>query len=192
MGAKLLFFAGSARKDSLNKKLAKLAYKIALEQGASATFIDLKDFPMPIYDGDLEAESSLPAKAIELKKIFAEHQGLFISSPEYNSSISPLLKNTLDWISRPHEANEPSLTALRGKVVALAAASPGGFGGLRGLVPLRMMLGNILIQVLPEQLAVSQAHEAFHENGDLVNEKQNESLKNIVIRLIEVSEKLAG
>lgn len=123
---KLLFFAGSARKNSLNKNLAKAAYNIALNQGSTATFIDLKDYPMPLYDGDLEDESGLPEKAIELKEVFMAHNGFFIASPEYNSSFSPLLKNSLDWVSRPHEKNEPPLSAYCNKVAAITAASPGG------------------------------------------------------------------
>jgi len=139
--AKLLFFAGSARKDSLNKKLAALAGELASEKGADVTIIDLKDFPMPLYDGDLEEEEGLPENAKRLKKLFIEQDGFFIASPEYNSSFSSLLKNTLDWISRPHEENEASLSAYRGKVAALGAVSPGALGGLRGLVPLRRTSG---------------------------------------------------
>lgn len=190
MTAKILFLAGSARKDSLNKKLAKSAFELASELGASATFVDLKDFPMPIYDGDLETEQGMPEKAIELKTIFIEHDGLFIASPEYNSSFSPLLKNTLDWISRPSQENEPPLSAYRGKTAAIAAASPGGLGGMRGLVPLRMMLNNISVNVIPDQLAVTNAFDSFDENGSLINERQFASLKGIIARLIEVTEKL--
>lgn len=189
--AKLLFMAGSARKDSLNKKLAKAAYQMAIDMGADATFVDLKDYPMSIYDGDLESDMGLPEKAIELKKLFQNHDGVFLASPEYNSSFSPLLKNALDWISRPHEENEGALVAYRGKTFALTAASPGGFGGLRGLVPLRMMLGNIATLVLPEQLAVANAMNAFDDQGNMIDEGQKEALKNIVSRLNEVSGKLA-
>ena len=190
MSAKLLFLAGSARQDSVNKKLAQNACNMAKELGADATFIDLKDYVMPIYDGDLEAESSLPEKAVELKKVFMEHEGLFIASPEYNSSFSPLLKNALDWISRPHTENEVPLSAYRGKVVALSAASPGGFGGLRGLVPLRMMLGNISTTVIPEQFALTNAFEAFNEKGELVGVQQVMGLKMVVESLVDKTKKL--
>lgn len=165
--AKLLFFAGSARTDSLNKKLAAQAAQLAKEEGAEITLIDLKDFEMPIYDGDLEAAESLPENAIKLKKLFVAHDGFYIASPEYNSSFSPLLKNALDWISRPHEENEKTLIAFKGKVAALGATSPGGFGGLRGLVPLRMMLGNIGVHVTPTQTAIASAHTAFDDQGAL-------------------------
>ena len=180
---KLLFLSGSIRKDSVNKKLAKEAYNIAKTLDVEASYIDLKEFPMPIYDGDLEAESGLPDNAKKLKKIFAESDGFFIASPEYNSSFSALLKNTLDWISRPEE-NEAPLIAFNGKVAALGAASPGGLGGLRGLVPLRMMLGNIGVFVIPNQVAISSAFSAFDGTGNL-NEKQKPMLQSVVKQLVE-------
>ncbi|MFQ3197873.1 MAG: chromate reductase [Paraglaciecola sp.] len=189
MSAKLLFLAGSARKDSLNKKLAKVAYNQALAQGADATFIDLKDYPLPIYDGDLEDESGLPDNALALKRLFTKHAGLFIASPEYNSSISPILKNTLDWISRSHAADEKPLSAYCDKVAAIVAASPGGLGGLRGLVPLRMLLGNIQVMVLPQQLALGSATSAFDEQGQLVDEKKEKALGAIVAKLIAATAK---
>jgi len=185
MSDKILFFAGSARKDSVNKRLAHQAYRLAKEKGADATFIDLRDYPMPIYDGDLEDESGLPENAIKLKQLFAEHKGLFIASPEYNSSFPPLLKNVLDWISRKHEADEPPLVAYQGKIAALAATSAGQFGGLRGLVPLRMLLGNIQVTVLPNQLAVPFYDKAFNADGELVNENAVAMLNKIVDQLIE-------
>lgn len=190
--AKLLFLAGSARTDSLNKKLARYAYEIAKEKGVDATFIDLKDFEMPIYDGDLESDSGLPENAKKLKQIFVEHDGFFIASPEYNSSLAPLLKNSLDWISRPHTDSEKPLWAFSGKVAAISAASPGGFGGLRGLVPLRMMLGNIGVTVIPEQLAISFASGAFDENGKLNNEQYLKVLNNILENFIKTTAALAA
>jgi NAD(P)H-dependent FMN reductase len=190
--AKLIFLAGSARKDSMNKKLAKLASEFAKEIGADAKFLDLKDFEMPIYDGDLEAEKGLPENAKKLKAEFANCHGFFIASPEFNSSFTPLLKNALDWISRASEKGEAPLIAYKGKVAAIAAASPGGYGGLRGLVPLRMMLGNIGVHVLPDQVAVASAHTAFDENGKLKDEKTANILKGLVKSLNEVAEKVSG
>ena len=187
MTVKLLFLAGSASKESINKKLALNACELAKEMGAEATFIDLADFDMPIYNGDDEAEHGLPENAIKLKKIFSEHDGFLIASPEFNSSFTPLLKNALDWISRKHEEDEKPLIAYKGKVAALVAASPGGFGGLRGLVPLRMMLSNISVTVIPEQLALAKAHEAFDESGQLHNEKQ---LKNVITSFIHTAKSL--
>lgn len=188
---KLLFLAGSARAESFNKKLAKLAEKLAKEAGAQTTYIDLKDYPMPIYDGDLEDESGLPDSAINLKKLFVEHDGFYISSPEYNSSIPPLLKNALDWISRTHEKDEKPLIAYKGKVAALGAVSPGALGGLRGLVPLRMMLGNIGVFVTPSQTAISGGMSAFNDDGSLKDERQAGMLKNSVLEFIETAKKLS-
>ena len=190
--AKLLFLAGSARADSVNKKLAKCAAELAREAGAYVTFIDLKDYPMPIYDGDLEDESGLPEKAIALKALFAEHDGFFIASPEYNSSLAPLLKNALDWISRKHEEGEGNLVAFKGKVAAIGAASPGGLGGLRGLVPLRMMLGNIGVMVVPTQVAISNAFDAFDADGKLVHEGSAKMLGNVVREFVATADKVAA
>lgn len=184
---RILFFSGSTRDESLNKKLARNAWNIATAMDVDATYLDLRDYPMPIYNGDIEAESGLPAAARELKAEFVAHDGFFIASPEYNSSFSPLLKNSLDWISRPHEKDEGSLIAYRGKVAALSAASPGGFGGLRGLVPLRMMLGNIGVHLIPDQLAISAAHKAFDDEGKLTNPQQLTTLQNIITQLVRTS-----
>lgn len=186
---KLLFLAGSARKESLNKKLASAAANLANQKDVKATYIDLADFDMPIYNEDIERENGLPENAKHLKKLFQDHDGFFIASPEYNSSFSALLKNALDWISRPHEENEPGLTAFRGKVAALGAVSLGAMGGLRGLVPLRMVLGNIGVHVIPTQIAVGSGLEAFNENG-LVNEAQKKMLDSVITEFVNVAKKL--
>ena len=185
MTAKILFLSGSTRQDSLNKTLARAATEIAKAHGASATFADLRDFPMPLYDGDLEAESGLPEAAKDLKKLFVEHDAFFISSPEYNSSFSGVLKNSIDWISRPHEENEAFLKAFTGKVAAIGAASPGALGGLRGLVPLRMLLGNISVLVIPEQLALGNANEKFDSDGNFTDSASQTTVTRIVKRLID-------
>jgi chromate reductase len=163
---KLLFLAGSATKKSLNKKLARHAADIAKSKGAEVTFLDLADYPMPLYCMDSEVENGLPETVVTVKKMFQDHDGFFIASPEFNSSFTPLLKNTLDWISRPHEDGEPMLSAYKGKVAALGAVSPGAMGGLRGLVPLRMMLGNIAVHVTPTQIAVG-GKDTFNDAGAL-------------------------
>jgi chromate reductase len=188
---KLLFLAGSARAESINKKLAQFAAKQAEKLGADVTFVDLKDFEMPLYDGDLEADESLPKAAIALKKLFVEHDGFFIASPEYNSSFSPLLKNALDWISRPHEKDEASLIAFKGKVAALGATSPGGLGGLRGLVPLRMMLGNIGVTVIPNQAAIGFGFKAFSEDGTLNDAGQAQMLSASMEQFIQTAKALS-
>jgi len=188
---KLIFLSGSIRNESYNKKLAKLACDIAGGiDGVGASFVDLKDYEMPLYNGDLEASSGLPDNAKKLKDIFAKCDGFFIASPEYNSSLSPLLKNSLDWISRPHEENEKPLLAYDGKVAAISAASPGGFGGMRALVPLRMMLENISTIVIPKQLAIPFANQEFDDNGALKNERFGSALKAMVEQFADTAKRM--
>ncbi|HEV3119460.1 MAG TPA: NAD(P)H-dependent oxidoreductase [Gemmataceae bacterium] len=128
----ILAFAGSPRKDSFNKRLVQIAASGARQAGATVTVIDLRDFPMPVFDQDLEAAQGQPETAKRLKNMMVAHDGFLISAPEYNSSITAVLKNTIDWVSRP-VPNEPPLVAYRGKAAALMSASPGALGGLRGL-----------------------------------------------------------
>lgn len=168
---KILILAGSTRQDSYNKKLVRVAGQGAKAAGAEVTFIDLKDFPMPLYDGDLESAEGLPSNALKLKELLLSHEGLLIACPEYNSSISGVLKNFIDWTSRPLEGEKP-LACFRGKVCSLMSASPGALGGLRGLEPVRSILMNIGVMVLPDQVAVSKAHEAFDGDGNLHDPKQ--------------------
>ncbi len=182
---KLLAFAGSLRRDSFNKKLIKLAADGARAAGAEVTFIDLADFPMPIYNGDDEAASGLPANAQKLKQLFIDHHGMLIASPEYNSSISAALKNAIDWVSRP----DPK-TAFAGKTAAIMSASPGALGGLRGLVHLRAILGNINVLVIPDQLAINTAHEAFNPDGSLKDAKKLEQVKALGAKLAHTTAKL--
>ncbi len=181
---RILAFAGSARRDSSNKKLVRVAAQGAEAAGAEVTLLDLKDYPLPLFDQDLEAEQGAPPNATTLKQMFIEHHGLLIASPEYNSSISPLLKNTIDWISRKAEGEQP-LAAYKGKAAALMSASPGGLGGLRGLVHVRSILGNIGVIVLPDQVAVSGADQAFDEQGSLTDEKQQARVTGLGTTLAE-------
>ena len=171
-------FAGSTRTDSFNKKLVKVATDGARDAGAEVTVIDLRDFPMPVYDGDLEQRDGLPPAARKLKDLMLSHQGFLISSPEYNSSISGVLKNTIDWTSRQSEGEVP-LACFKNKVAGLMSASPGGLGGLRGLVHVRAILENIGVLVIPEQMAVAKAHESFNADGSLKDKKQEELVKKI-------------
>jgi len=188
--AKILFLAGSARKASINKKLAVLAANMAEVAGAEVTMIDLNDYEMPLYNGDLEMEQGLPENARKLKKIFIAHDGFFIASPEYNSSFSPLLKNTIDWMSRAEQENETPLIAYKGKVAALGAISPGALGGLRGLVSLRMLLGNIGVTVVPTQVAIGSGFKALDSEGKLIDERQNSMLQATVDQLITTTDAL--
>jgi NAD(P)H-dependent FMN reductase len=175
---KILAFAGSTRTESFNKKLVKVAVAGAQSAGADVKFIDLRDVSMPLYDGDLEAEQGLPPGARQFKDLLLAHDGLLIASPEYNSSISGVLKNAIDWASRPVEG-EPPLGCFVGKVASIMSASSGALGGLRGLVPLRAILGNIKVLVLPEQVSVGKAHEAFNSDGSLKDSKQQESIEKL-------------
>jgi chromate reductase, NAD(P)H dehydrogenase (quinone) len=178
MMPRILAFACSLRRDSFNKKLVSIAAHGAREAGAEVTLIDLKDFPLPLFDQDLEAEQGIPENGKKLKKLFIDHDGLLIASPEYNSSFPAVLKNALDWVSRP-APNEPPLVGFKGKVATLMSTSPGALGGLRGLVHVRSILGNIGVIVLPDQIAVAKAHEAFHADGSLKDPKQQAGIEGL-------------
>lgn len=189
MGVRVLAFAGSTREGSFNKKLLGLAVAAARDAGAEVTLVELKELALPLYDGDLEAQDGLPARAKGFKRMMIEHDAFLIVSPEYNSGISGVLKNAIDWASRP-EPNEISLVAFKGKVAAIMSASPGALGGLRGLFALRQVLANINVLVLPDQLALSKANEAFDGAGNLRDEKQRERVREISSRLVDVAAKL--
>jgi NAD(P)H-dependent FMN reductase len=191
MMPRILAFAGSLRRDSFNKKLVAIAAHGAREAGAEVTLLDLKDFPLPLFDQDLEAEQGMPESGAKLKKLFIDHDGFLIAAPEYNSSITAVLKNAIDWVSRP-APGEPSLVGFRGKVAALMSASPGALGGLRGLVHVRSILGNIGVIVLPDQIAVAKAHEAFSPDGSLVDPKQQAGIEGLGKTLTSFLMKLKG
>ncbi|MBD2124646.1 NADPH-dependent FMN reductase [Trichocoleus sp. FACHB-262] len=186
---KILAFAGSARQDSINKKLVKVALEGAKAAGAEVTYLDFRDLPIPLYDGDLEEAEGLPENVLKLKALMKAHQGFLIACPEYNSSITPLLKNAIDWASRS-EPGELPLECFAGKVAVLMSASPGALGGLRGLVHVRSILGNIGVLVLPDQQAISIAYQAFEENGNLKDEVQQTSILQLGSKLATVTAKL--
>lgn len=168
---RILAFGGSLRRDSFNQKLAAAASAGAQAAGAEVTLIALRDFPLPIFDQDLEEADGLPPAAKALKQLFQDHHGLLIAAPEYNSSLTAALKNALDWVSRAETDSEPPMVAFAGKTAAICSASPSALGGLRGLVHVRSILGNIGVTVLPDQVTVSKAHEAFAADGTLSDEK---------------------
>lgn len=186
---RLLAFAGSLRKESYNKRLVQIAVKGAQTAGAEVTLIDLKDFPLPIFDEDLEKAQGLPENGAKLKKLFIEHDGFLLSCPEYNSSITAVLKNTIDWVSRP-APGESSLAGFQGKFAALMSASPGALGGLRGLVHVRAILGNIGVLVLPDQIAISRAFEAFSDDGTLKDAKQQTGIESLGAKLATLLRKV--
>ena len=188
---KILAFAGSTRTGSFNKQLVKIAVAGARAAGAEVTVLDLRDLPMPLYDGDLEAMEGLPANAQKFKELLLAHQGLLISAPEYNSGISGVLKNAIDWASRS-TPGEPPLACFVGKVAALMSASPGALGGLRGLVHVRSILSNIHVFVLPDQIAVPRAHEAFQPDGTLKDSKQQASIEQLGRNLADILMRLNG
>lgn len=188
---RILAFAGSARKESFNARLVRIAAEGARSAGADVTVLDLSDYPLPLFDQDLEQEQGMPENAAKVKQLFLDHDGLLIASPEYNSSITPLLKNTIDWVSRPAEGESP-LAAYRGKVAALMAASPGGLGGLRGLVHVRSILSSIGVIVLPDQIAVSRAFEAFDDEGQLKDNKQQVRVQGLGESVARTVSKLAS
>jgi chromate reductase, NAD(P)H dehydrogenase (quinone) len=186
---KILAFAGSARKDSFNKKLVKIASAGAKAAGAEVTYLDFRDLPLPFYDEDLEITEGLPENALKLKAMMKAHQGFLIACPEYNSSITALLKNAIDWASRP-QPGEPSLVCFKDKVSVLMSASPGGLGGLRGLVHVRAILSSIGVLVLPDQLAIGNAYQAFDENGDLKDALQQTAISQLGRKLVIMTAKL--
>jgi NAD(P)H-dependent FMN reductase len=187
---KLVFFAGSTRADSFNKRLVAVAVEVARAANAEVTEMDLRDLALPLFDEDFEAANGLPDGAKRMKTLLREADGFLIASPEYNSSISPVLKNVIDWVSRSEAGDEPSLVAYRGKVAALCSASPGALGGIRGLVHLRAILGNLGVFVLPEQVCVSSAHELFGADGKLTDERKATQLTQLAKRLVEVAGRL--
>ena len=186
---KILAFAGSTREASYNKKLVKIAAEGAKAAGAEVTYVDLRDLPMPLYDEDLEAKEGIPENVHKFKELMKANQGLLIACPEYNSSITPVLKNAIDWASRP-EPGEPGLACFTGKVAALMSASPGGLGGLRGLIHVRSILSSINVLVLPDQKAISSAFQAFDEEGRLKDATQQAAVEQLGSKLATVVAKL--
>lgn len=181
---KMLVLSGSTRTGSFNTKLATAIYNLANEMGAGATQISLSDYPAPLFDPDWAAENDVPQTIVDLGTLMDGHDAVFIASPEYNSGLTPLLKNTIDWLSRlkPHPITAP--------VFSLGGASPGVLGGVRGLVSLRATLVGLNAIVMPEQLAVGGAASAFNEDGSFTNERTEGFAKAQLERLIEVAGKL--
>lgn len=188
---KVLAFAGSLRKDSFNKKLIRVGADAVRAAGGDVTLVDLKDFPMPIYDGDIESSEGIPPNAKKFKQLMLAHEALLIASPEYNTSITGVLKNTIDWASRA-EKGEPPLLCFDGKIAALLSASPGALGGLRSLMAVRSILSSIRVLLIPEQVAVPKAHEAFDTEGKLLDAKLAAGVQNVARRLVAVTARLGA
>ncbi len=188
----VLAFSGSSRSGSVNKKLVHAAVCAVRDAGADVEEIDLGDYPMPLYDGDEEASDGPPENAARLRDLFVSKDAFLIGCPEYNGLITPLLKNTIDWVSRPDADGKSGLLSVRGKLAALTAASPGGLGGLRGLVHVRMLLSNIGMFVLPDQVALPHAPKAFDDQGALTDESTARRLATLAERFVQAGQRLGS
>jgi NAD(P)H-dependent FMN reductase len=189
---KILVFAGSIRSASFNARLAALAAKELALAGADVTRISLEDYPLPIYNGDDEVHSAAPGNARKLKDMMAAHRGIFVASPEYNASVTPLLKNAIDWISRVRERGELPLAVFKGRAFALGGASDSPYGALRSLMALRQILElGCGALVIPEQITVFHASEAFDEMDNLKDERAAGTLRRVAARLIETAREMA-
>ena len=187
---KILVIPGSLRSASLNAKLAAVvAHELALA-GVEVTRLSLSDFPLPIYDGDLQAKSGVPKHAVNLKRMIGAHHGVLIVTPEYNSSVPALIKNTIDWVSRVHDPHETRGPVFRDRVFAIAAASGGRLGGSRALAALRLILSACHAQVIPNQLALSFAEHAYDDMDHLKHPADIEAMQAMVRQLIDVSQRM--
>jgi NAD(P)H-dependent FMN reductase len=187
---KILVIPGSLRTGSLNARLAAAAaHELALS-GAEVTRISLSDFPLPIYDGDLQAKSGVPKHAVNLKRMMSAHHGVLIVTPEYNSSVPALVKNTIDWVSRVQDAHETRGQVFRERVFAVASASGGRLGGARALSALRLILSACHATVIANQLALPFADQAYDEMDKLKNSADGEALKALVRQLIDISQRM--
>ena len=189
---RILVIAGSLRSESYNVRLAALATKELMLLDADVTRISLVDYPLPIYDADL-SKSGMPPHALKLKQLMSAHRGVFIASPEYNASITPLLKNTIDWISVVRERGEPPLAAYQNRVFALGGASPGRSGAMQSLIALRQVLAiGCRALVIPEQVTVPNAADAFDDMDGLRDARAADQLKLVVRRLIDYARMIGG
>ncbi|MDX9857323.1 MAG: NAD(P)H-dependent oxidoreductase [candidate division Zixibacteria bacterium] len=188
---RILAFAGSTRTGSYNKKLARIAADGARDAGAEVTYIDLRDYPLPVYDGDYEEEHGLPDNGRTLKDMFIAGDGFMIASPENNSSFSAVFKNTMDWLSRPVKGYPP-YECFDGKVAVLMAASTGNFGGIRGLLDVRKMLAVLRVTVLPDQVLVPRAKDAFDDSDRLKDDRQQDAVRALGRTLTDYLKRLGG
>lgn len=187
---KILIIPGSTRTGSHNVKLAAVAAHHVAQAGADVTRISLGDFPLPLYDGDLQARSGVPKHAVNLKRMIGAHQGVLIVTPEYNASIPPLLKNAIDWVSRVQDPHEDRGEVFRGRPFAIAGASSGRLGTVRALAALRLILSACQANVIPQQLALSFADQAYDEMDRLKLTADRDALDATVHQLIAFSQHL--
>ncbi len=187
---KILVIPGSLRTGSLNVRLAAAASYQFAQAGADVTRISLADFPLPIYDGDLQTKSGVPKNAVNLKRMIGAHHGVLIVTPEYNSSVPPLVKNTIDWVTRVQDPQESRGQVFRERAFAIAAASESRLGGTRSLAELRLILTACHATVIPNQLALSRASEAYDDMDRLKLPADIEALNALVRQLIDVSQRM--
>lgn len=187
--ANILAFCGSARSESVNQRVVDCLVELARDRGANVTTLDLRGLSIPLYDGDLETAEGLPRGAAELREAMIGADGLIIGCPEYNGFITPLLINAIDWASRA-EGSRPDLTPFRDKVVLICSASPGGFGGMRAAGHLRTMLSGIGSFVLPQNLSVPSAHNAFSAESDFADEALASRAADLVDKFLDVTTRL--
>ncbi|MGH7956945.1 MAG: NADPH-dependent FMN reductase [Opitutaceae bacterium] len=183
---RILAFSGSARRESLNKKLLAVAVAATRAAGAEVTVHDFKEFPIPMYEGDLEDAEGIPANAQKLIDLVTQHAGLLIASPEYNSQNTPLLKNAIDWCTRVDE------NPLEGKVAGIVSASPGMFGGIRSQTLLRQLLTHLGCHVVPVTCVLPHADKAFDEKGALKEERSRKSVQAVAAELVRITLKLGS
>jgi chromate reductase len=189
---KILVLPGSTRTLSHNVKLAALAAKELTLIDADVTRISLADYPLPLYEGDLESKAGQPANALRLKQMIMSHHGVFIASPEYSASVTPILKNAIDWVSRVRERGDPTYAAFKGRVFAISSASPGRSGGLRSLMALRQILElGCGALVIPEQVAIQQADHAFDEMDNIIDTAAANLFRAQLVRLVEMARLLS-
>lgn len=189
---KLLVFAGSTRAGSFNRQLARAVAEMARPRAQVVTHLELSDFDLPLYNADLEA-SARPSAQLELKKIFADHDGWIVCTPEYNASYPPLLKNVIDWVTSPVKGDPvwgDEFRASRGKVVGMLSASPGALGGLRAQSHLAALLLNIQCWVAPRNHALGRAADAFDAQGQLVDGKARTSVEAVIDQVIGAATRL--
>jgi NAD(P)H-dependent FMN reductase len=183
---RILAFSGSARRESLNRKLLAVTVQAVREAGGEVTLLDLNDVPLPLYHGDLEDAEGLPVNAVKIIDLITSHQGLLVASPEYNSMITPLLKNTIDWCTRA------DINPLTGKVAAVVSASPGMLGGVRSMQLAKQLLLHLGCHVVPAQCILPKAHEAFDEKGALKEPRTQKSVQTLAAELVRTTRRLTA
>jgi chromate reductase, NAD(P)H dehydrogenase (quinone) len=192
MTVKILAFCGSSRRDSVNRKLLEIAASGARNDGAEVTFITLADYPLPIYDAELESTHGVPERARALQEMFARHDALLVASPEHNGGYTALLKNMLDWVSRPTATGSPGQTLFAGKVAAVVSASPGPMGGIRAMLGMRGVLERLGAILIPQGFSLGLAHQAFTEGGGLTDEKADAEVRRVGLGLVDVTKQLSA